>query len=121
MGGFYSGAYSQPLQRQASYGTGQDMSAPDEAWDMRGPTSPSSAPVGNGPTQQPSRFRAFLGSLGQMGQQQGQPQGQPQQRTGILQGIGNLTGYGQGATTGGGGAMNAAAKGGILGLGKFLL
>ena len=115
MGGFYNGAYAQPLQRQRTYGTGQDMTSPDEAWDMRpDPASPTTS-LG-GPSSQPSRFRAFLGSLSQMGQ----PQQGTQQRPGILQGISSVAGT-AGASTGGTGALNAASRNGILGLGKFLL
>lgn len=62
MGGFYSGAYSQPLQRQRILGSGVDD--PQMSGDY---AAPAAAPSLGQPTAQPSRFQSILGSLGQWG------------------------------------------------------
>ena len=85
MSSFYSGAYAQPLQRQATFPV--DSSDPN----MGG--TPAFAPSTSlgGPTSQPSRFRSILGSLSLWNQ----PTAGQSRNQGIIGGLSNL-----GKTTG---------------------
>lgn len=87
MGGFYSGATAQPLQRQTILGSGVDM--PDMSG---GYAAPAQAPSLGQPTSGPSRFQSILGSLGQLNQGRGSGSQQNQGVADRLIGFGKNTG-----------------------------
>lgn len=62
MGGYFQGAYAQPLQRQTILGSGVDPAG--SSMDS-GYAAPEQAPSLGQPTSSPSRFQSILGSLSQ--------------------------------------------------------
>lgn len=85
MGGLYSGAYAQPLQRQTILGSGVDEPQMSSDYSAAPTTS-----IGQ-PTSSPSRFQSILGSLSQWNQGQRQP-GQNQGVASGLAALGKNTG-----------------------------
>lgn len=85
MGGFYGGAYAQPLQRQTILGSGIDQ--PQVEGGYAAPYSPGA--IGQ-PTAHPSRFQSILGSLGQWNQNAGSGAGRTSNLTTIGSGIKGL-------------------------------